>query len=271
MAINNKLFSGVEIGKDKVCISHLQYADDTIYFGEWSPQNIRNFIKLFKCFELNSGLKINYRKSNLFGIGVDHHEISFMAKCFECNTGSLPFNYLGLPIGANMKKLCSWQPIIDKFEKHLSDWKARLISLCGRSTLVKSVLNSLPLYFFSLYRAPPCVIDKLESPNTTIADRWICNGSSWGGNWEWVRSPRSRTSAEFDDLTAVLRGVCLVPDRSDSWRWEGSKFGVFTTKRLTTLIDTKTIIVGPNAVESLRNNLVPKKLITTAKLQPIMS
>ncbi|XP_071727305.1 uncharacterized mitochondrial protein AtMg01250-like [Rutidosis leptorrhynchoides] len=107
MAVSNNLFSGVEIGKDKVCISHLQYADDTIFFCEWNPQNIRNLMKLLKCFELTSGLKINYGKSSLFGLGVDQHETAFMAKCYDCKIGSVPFNYLGLPIGANMNKMSS--------------------------------------------------------------------------------------------------------------------------------------------------------------------
>ncbi|XP_071712517.1 uncharacterized protein [Rutidosis leptorrhynchoides] len=34
-AIDTSLFKGIEVGKDKVLVSHLQYADDTILFGEW--------------------------------------------------------------------------------------------------------------------------------------------------------------------------------------------------------------------------------------------
>ncbi|XP_071728773.1 uncharacterized protein [Rutidosis leptorrhynchoides] len=33
-AVSNNLYCGVEIGKDKILISHLQYADDTIFFGK---------------------------------------------------------------------------------------------------------------------------------------------------------------------------------------------------------------------------------------------
>ncbi|XP_071740651.1 uncharacterized protein [Rutidosis leptorrhynchoides] len=213
IAVSNKLFSGVEIGKDKVCISHLQYADDKIYLG------------------------------------------------------SLPFNYLGLPIGVNMKKLSSWKPVIEKFEKRLSDWKACLVSFGGRVTLVKSVLNNLSLYFFSLYRAPPCVINKLESVRRSLfggglgKDSKIAwNGSTWCGNLEWVRVPSSRTDAELSGLTTAVFNCCLVPEKSDSWRWEGSNNGLFTIKRLRFLIGSMLLIVGPNVVESLRNSLVPKKV-----------
>ncbi|XP_071689004.1 uncharacterized protein [Rutidosis leptorrhynchoides] len=112
---------------------------------------------------LFSGVEVNYHKSNLFGVGVDKGEVESMANSFGFNVGSLPFIYLGLPVGANMKKLDSWKPVINKFEKRLSDWRARSVSFGGRLTLVKSVLNSLPLYYFSLFRAPPCVLKKLES------------------------------------------------------------------------------------------------------------
>ncbi|XP_071705014.1 uncharacterized protein [Rutidosis leptorrhynchoides] len=161
-AVAKGLFCGVEIGNDRIPLSHLQYADETIFFGKWSFENMENLMKLLKCFELNSGLKVNYNKSNLFGVGVDKDEVIEMTDVFGCKMGSFPMTYLGLPIGANMKKLSNWKPVFDKFGKRLSDWKARTISFGGRLTLVNAVLNSLPLYYFSLFRAPPSVLKKLE-------------------------------------------------------------------------------------------------------------
>ncbi|XP_071718980.1 uncharacterized mitochondrial protein AtMg01250-like [Rutidosis leptorrhynchoides] len=120
-AVAKNLFSGVEIEDAKIPISHLQYADDTVFFGTWSLDNFENLMKLLRCFELCSGLKVNYNKSNLFGVGVDKYEVESMANLFGCNIGSFPFTYLGLPIGANMNKFESWKPVVDKFEKRLSN------------------------------------------------------------------------------------------------------------------------------------------------------
>ncbi|XP_071695737.1 uncharacterized mitochondrial protein AtMg01250-like [Rutidosis leptorrhynchoides] len=77
-AVSNGLFCGVEIGNDKIPLSHLQYANDTIFFGKWSLENMENLMKLLKCFELSSRLKMNYNKSNLFGVGVDKEEVKDM-------------------------------------------------------------------------------------------------------------------------------------------------------------------------------------------------
>ncbi|XP_071714226.1 uncharacterized protein [Rutidosis leptorrhynchoides] len=145
-AVLTKRFLGVEIGSEKILISHLQYADDTIFFGEWSILNLRNLFKLLKCFELSSGLKVNYLKSTLYGVGIEEAEINKMASLFGCKSSSFPFTYLGLPVGGKMNKLESWNPVLDKFSKILSDWKARTVSYGGCLTLVKSVLNSLPLF-----------------------------------------------------------------------------------------------------------------------------
>ncbi|XP_071708444.1 uncharacterized mitochondrial protein AtMg01250-like [Rutidosis leptorrhynchoides] len=78
--IDKGLFKGVEIGSDKVLLSHLQYADDTMFFGEWSRLNERNLINILKCFELASGLKVNFRKSCLYGEGVTYNKIDNLAR-----------------------------------------------------------------------------------------------------------------------------------------------------------------------------------------------
>ncbi|GKB53733.1 RNA-directed DNA polymerase, eukaryota, partial [Tanacetum coccineum] len=57
------LFKGVSIGCDNMNISHLMYADDVIFFGEWSWVNAQNLISMLRCFYLISGLKINIDKS----------------------------------------------------------------------------------------------------------------------------------------------------------------------------------------------------------------
>ncbi|GJZ86448.1 cytochrome P450 [Tanacetum coccineum] len=47
----------------------------------------------------------------------------------------------GLPIGANMSRSANWFPLLDRFQKRLSSWKARSLSFGGRLTLSKPVLG----------------------------------------------------------------------------------------------------------------------------------
>ncbi|XP_071717918.1 uncharacterized protein [Rutidosis leptorrhynchoides] len=109
-------------------ISHLQYADDIIFLGEWSRVNVHSLQYLLKCFELASGLKVNFHKSCLFEIGISIDEINRAANRLGCKVGSFPFTYLGLPIGEKMSRLKNWIPVIDKIKARLSSWKMRTLS-----------------------------------------------------------------------------------------------------------------------------------------------
>ncbi|GKD96227.1 hypothetical protein Tco_1380124, partial [Tanacetum coccineum] len=118
---------------------------------------------LDKDYEVLSGLKINSNKTKLYGIGVQNWEIEGFANRLGITSGKMPFTYLGIPIGVNMKRVDSWNIVVEKFKKRLGNWKTKMISFVGRLTLVKSVLGSLALYFFSLFRAPMSVLKNLES------------------------------------------------------------------------------------------------------------
>ncbi|KAF5812976.1 hypothetical protein HanXRQr2_Chr03g0092801 [Helianthus annuus] len=83
-------------------ISHLLYADDALFVGEWSKDNYHNLARLLRCFHLSSGLKVNFSKSKVFGVEVGNDDISKMASVLGCERGLLPFTYLGLLVGSNM-------------------------------------------------------------------------------------------------------------------------------------------------------------------------
>ena len=68
------------------------------------------------------------------------------------------------------------------FEKRLSKWKVSSLSIGGRLTIIKSVIECLPNYFFSLYRAPKRVINDLES----YIRRFLWGGSSSNRKMHWV-------------------------------------------------------------------------------------
>lgn len=112
-------FRGAMVGS--LQLSHLFYANDALFLGEWSRYNIVGVVRLLHCFFCVPGLKINLHKSNLFGVGVDYMDVSNLAYITRCEPGDiLPLLYLGLLVGANMARLKSWDSIIDKFNKRLS-------------------------------------------------------------------------------------------------------------------------------------------------------
>ncbi|KAK5837396.1 hypothetical protein PVK06_013206 [Gossypium arboreum] len=85
-----------------------------------------------------------------------------MAAICKCKIENLPFNYLGVPLGANPKRLATWEPIIDRVRKKLSGWKCRSLSWAGKVVLINVVLSSLPICFMSLFHAPVTVIKRID-------------------------------------------------------------------------------------------------------------
>ncbi|GJT10259.1 hypothetical protein Tco_0857301 [Tanacetum coccineum] len=158
-AVGNGLITGVNIKNSTINVSHLFYADDVIITTDWNAKDMDNIIRVLHVFYLASGLKINIHKSNIYGIGVNKDEVLSMASNAGCIAGDIPFNYLGLPIGSNMKSIASWKTLVDRFHMRLSSWKANLLSIGGRLTLIKSVLGSSSyLLILSIFRAPESVL-----------------------------------------------------------------------------------------------------------------
>ncbi|GJR02285.1 RNA-directed DNA polymerase, eukaryota [Tanacetum coccineum] len=62
-------FKGISFN-ESVNISHLFYADDAVFIGEWSRGNLSRVMHALHCFSLASGLKINVHKSHLLGVGI---------------------------------------------------------------------------------------------------------------------------------------------------------------------------------------------------------
>ncbi|GJY88352.1 RNA-directed DNA polymerase, eukaryota, partial [Tanacetum coccineum] len=72
--VDDGLFKGFQL-HGSVNISHLFYADDAMFIGEWSEQNLHNIVKVLNCFHLASGLKINIAKSQVLGVGVSQNVV----------------------------------------------------------------------------------------------------------------------------------------------------------------------------------------------------
>ena len=153
---------GCKVGKEKIMISHLQFADDTIFFIDPEGSSFNNLLTLIGLFCATSGLKINMAKSTLLGLGVDEESIQSLAEMVGCGVELWPISYLGMPLGGNPNSRTFWEPVISKVAKRLEGWKKAFLSKGGRLTLIEAVLSAIPIYYLSLFRMPLKVIKEVE-------------------------------------------------------------------------------------------------------------
>lgn len=159
-------------------------------------KHARNLIRVLRCFELASGLRVNLCKSKLFGVSCSPLELESLAKGLNCGAGSFPFSYLGLPIGVPMGRTVFWNALIEKFRSRLSKWKAASLSFGGRLTLCKTVLGGLGSYFFSIYKAPEKVLEELER----IRMRFFWGADAGRKKMVWIAWKKTLASKEKGGL-----------------------------------------------------------------------
>jgi len=168
-AIEKHLLESVEIGGRFIKVHMLQFADDT-FFCKARAQNVFVIKALLNCFELALGLKVNFQKSSVGGVGCNHLLLQHFAVVLNCVTMKTPFKYLGMLVGGCYKRSRFWEEVVEKVRNRLSKWKGKFISMDGRLFLIKSMLSALPLFYLSLYKMLTMVMKEIVG----------CRGTSCG-------------------------------------------------------------------------------------------
>ncbi|GJS09391.1 RNA-directed DNA polymerase, eukaryota [Tanacetum coccineum] len=211
--VDDGLFKGFQL-HGSVNISHLFYADDAMFIGEWSEQNLHNIVKVLNCFHLASGLKINIAKSQVLGVGVSQNVVVQAANRIGCAVLNTPFRYLGVTVGECMSRKSAWVGLVNKLQARLSKWKVKTLSIGGRLTLLKSVLGASPIYYMSIFKVPKGVLKTMESIRSKFfngvdsSDRKI----SWVA-WDNVLASKLNGGLGVSSFFALNRALLL------KWVW----------------------------------------------------
>ncbi|GJU11327.1 RNA-directed DNA polymerase, eukaryota, reverse transcriptase zinc-binding domain protein [Tanacetum coccineum] len=218
------LFTGIKINS-MVNLSHLFYADDAIFLGQWSELNINSLVRVLDCFFRASGLHINMCKSKIMGVNVEDGMVKNAASKLGCLVLKTSFTYLGTKFGGNMSRKQAWKEVVDKVLFRLSRWKMKLLLIGGRLTLLKSVLGSMPIFHMSIFKVPSSILKFLESIRS-----WFFNGQDPKSNkaswvkWNKVLTPKDKGGLAVSSLFALNKGLML----KWVWRFYSQKYSLWT-------------------------------------------
>ncbi|GJZ05701.1 RNA-directed DNA polymerase, eukaryota, reverse transcriptase zinc-binding domain protein [Tanacetum coccineum] len=139
------------------------YSEDTgiiIPDGEWlvDPSKVKHeFLNRFACrfskpkdFYISldtqfpnglSGYQLDDLERPISYDEIKRAEVDRTTRIVGCSTFSSPFHYLGVKVGGVMSKISSWDEVNSKMYSRLSKWKLNSLSIGGRLTLLKSMVQ----------------------------------------------------------------------------------------------------------------------------------
>ncbi|XP_071729080.1 uncharacterized protein [Rutidosis leptorrhynchoides] len=100
-----------------------------------------------------------------------------------------------------------------------------------------------------------------ENRECNVRDRLTWTDDCYLQNWSWNRTVTGRAQAELGNLIELINSYAKHDKDVDFWVWKLDPSGLFTTKKLSRIIDYATIGANVNSQnETLKNYLVPKKV-----------
>jgi hypothetical protein len=166
-------------------VTHLQYADDTILLLELDDNSLANLKFLLIAFEILSGLKINFLKSEVIVMGASQEEQARVANALNCKQGAFPFTYLGFPVADRPLTMVEWEGQIGKVGHRVDPWQGWFMSSAARLTLINSSLSSLTMYAMGLF----LLADGTHASFDKILARFFWEGVSDKHSYHWVNWP----------------------------------------------------------------------------------
>jgi len=150
------MIRGVQVSPNQQ-LSHVLFVDDVLLLGAATVEEWTNYHMITYVFCSAMGMMISSSKSIL--IHAEKVLQPEIAEIFAIDGVPLGegFKYLGFFMKPNSYRIRDWVWLWKRIEKKINHWVNRYLTLGGRLTLAKSVLESMPVYWLSLYKVP-CTI-----------------------------------------------------------------------------------------------------------------
>jgi hypothetical protein len=136
----------------------IQYADDTIILLKASQKELLCLKALLETYAQSTGLRVNFAKTGMVPINLSSEKAEIMAGVFGCKIQTMPFTYLGLPMGSTKPRVDDFAPLMNRAERQLSSILS-LLTNAGKLQLVNSVLSSLTTYTMCSVAVPIAVLE----------------------------------------------------------------------------------------------------------------
>ncbi|KAG7599261.1 Ribonuclease H-like superfamily [Arabidopsis suecica] len=128
---------GIKLAMNGPSISHLLFADDSLFFCRSTTSNCEQLALIFKTYEEASGQKINFTKSSvIFGMKTPDSKRRRLQRILGITRVGGGGKYLGLPEQFGRKKVELFQYIVQKVKNRTEGWSNKYLSPAGKEILI---------------------------------------------------------------------------------------------------------------------------------------
>ncbi|XP_074364383.1 uncharacterized protein LOC141705239 [Apium graveolens] len=171
-------------------LTHLFFADDVLFFSHGSQESVMHILNSINKFSTWSGLTPSINKSNSYLCNCDSNFTNWFDTLL-IPRGTFPVRFLGVPLITTQLCVNDCMPLINRITSKLNSWTSLLLSLAGRTLLIKSVILSLEAFWCNHFILPTTVHANIQSLLTRFL--WRGNINQKGGaklSWQTVSLPR---------------------------------------------------------------------------------
>ncbi|CAM8991132.1 unnamed protein product [Rhodiola kirilowii] len=199
---NSKRLKGVRVCQGAPMVSHLFFADDSVFFMKATEQNARRLRAILSEYEVLSGQRISAEKSEIvYSRNVAAPLRQLINGVFAVKEVEAHSKYLGLPLAFSHNKVELFKYIIQNTWKRIMGWKELQLSAAGKEVMLKSVLQALPIYAMMCYKLPTAVCKRLSG---LMRKFWwsndVDNRAIHWTNQTQLSMPKNQGGLNFRDL-----------------------------------------------------------------------
>ncbi|XP_010431135.1 PREDICTED: uncharacterized protein LOC104715426 [Camelina sativa] len=158
------MISGIKIAQDCPTISHLLFADDSLFFCKAEAAECSTVMDIIGDYGKVSGQEVNLEKSSImFGKKVPPEVRTQLKAVMSISNEGGVGSYLGIPENLQGSKTKVFQYVSDRLDDRVNGWSAKYLSKGGKEVMIKSVALALPTHVMSCYMLPTELTSHLTS------------------------------------------------------------------------------------------------------------
>ncbi|GKB71597.1 RNA-directed DNA polymerase, eukaryota, reverse transcriptase zinc-binding domain protein [Tanacetum coccineum] len=199
-------------GCKKVKLTHVCFADDLLMLCNRDIGSVKTLMEAIEDFGVVSSLMPNYGKSTIIFGSMSNEDKQSILETVPFKVEKLPVRYLGVPLTSKRIRVKDCKVLTDKIKGRISNWKNKYLFYAGRLQLIASVLESIHVYWPSVFLLPLTVINNINK---------ILKSFLWGHGdsskakakvvWKNICRPKSQGGLGLKDLSVINE------EANDSW------------------------------------------------------